>query len=229
MASDGIESKNAWEQSPAGNGQRTRRRNRRQSHRGCRRHQVVRRLQGLRLHRPRQRHAGRAAARDLPAPRRLPDRLRRRAGRLRGAATPQGLAGVPRPVDGRVDRDPPGADAAAAHPCHGDADQRARARAGQMVQPAARVRLPDPRRGHARHLRAHGDAAPLRPRRAAARADRAGALRAGAEGPDGGRSASRWRPARVSPRTDRSACLPIFPLPLGTGPRKGEAHARLGV
>ena len=35
-----------------------------------------------------------------------------------------------------VDRDPSGADAAAAHPCHGDADQRARAGAGQMVQPA---------------------------------------------------------------------------------------------
>jgi cold shock CspA family protein len=28
-------------------------------------------------------------------------------------------------VDGRLDRDPSGADAGAAHPCHGDADERA--------------------------------------------------------------------------------------------------------
>ena len=38
------------------------------------------------------------------------------------------------------------------------ADQRAGAGAGQVVQPAARLRLPDHGRGHARHLRAHGDA-----------------------------------------------------------------------
>ena len=43
------------------------------------------------------------------------------------------------------------------------ADQRARAGAGEVVQPAARVRLPHARRGHARHLRPHGDAAPVRP------------------------------------------------------------------
>ena len=45
------------------------------SGRDFRRHQVVRRCEGLRVHRARQRHARRAAARHLPAPRRLPDRL----------------------------------------------------------------------------------------------------------------------------------------------------------
>ena len=45
-----------------------------------------------------------------------------------------------------------------------------RAGAGQMVQSAARIRLPDPRRRHAGHLRAHGDAAPLRHRPSCARA-----------------------------------------------------------
>ena len=44
-------------------------------HRNLRRHQMVRCRQGLRLHRSRQRHGRRAAARDLPAPRRLSDRL----------------------------------------------------------------------------------------------------------------------------------------------------------
>src|ERR1041385_2433887 len=37
-----------------------------------------------------------------------------------------------------------GADAAAAHPRYRHPNQRAGARAGQMVQPAARFRLPDP-------------------------------------------------------------------------------------
>ena len=37
-------------------------------------------------------------------------------------------AGVPRPLHGRIDRDASGADAAAAHPCHRDAHERARAR-----------------------------------------------------------------------------------------------------
>ena len=37
---------------------------------------------------------------------------------LRGAAAPEGLAGIPHSVDGRVDGDAPGADAAAAHPRH---------------------------------------------------------------------------------------------------------------
>jgi Cold shock proteins len=40
------------------------------------------------------------------------------------------------------------------------------------------------------HLRPHGDAAPLRPRRAPARPDRAGAVRARPEGADGGRGAA---------------------------------------
>ena len=43
--------------------------------------------------------------------------LRRRAHRLRGAGAAEGHAGVPHPVDGRVDGGPSGADAAA-HPCH---------------------------------------------------------------------------------------------------------------
>ncbi len=63
--------------------------------------------------------------------------------------------------DGQVDPQSIGPDAAAAHPCDGHRDQRARARPGQVVQPPARLRLPDLRRGNARHLRSHGDAAPL--------------------------------------------------------------------
>ena len=43
---------------------------------------------------------------------------------VRSAAAPEGPAGLPHPLDGRVDGDPSGADAAAAHPCHGDADER---------------------------------------------------------------------------------------------------------
>ena len=58
----------------------------------------------------------------------------------------------------------------------------------------ARLRLPDARRGDAGHLRAHGDAAPLRHDRTAPRPVRPGALRAGPEGLDGGRSAPRRRP-----------------------------------
>ena len=46
-------------------------------------------------------------------------------------------------------------------PMSRDADQRARARHGQVVQPLARLRLSHPRRRHAGHLRPHGDAAPL--------------------------------------------------------------------
>ncbi len=38
----------------------------------------------------------------------------------------------------------PGADAAAAHPCQCDADQRPGAGAGEMVQPLARLRILDP-------------------------------------------------------------------------------------
>ena len=65
-------------------------------------------------------------------------------------------------IDGRAS----GRNAGAAHACRGDARKRARARAGQMVQPHQGLRLPDPRRGHGRHLRPHGDAAPLRHHRA---------------------------------------------------------------
>ena len=63
---------------------------------------------------------------------------------------PKGYAVLPHPVDGRVDGDPSLDAAAGAHPRLGDADQRARAGDGEVVQPAARLRLPDPRRGHAR-------------------------------------------------------------------------------
>ena len=67
-------------------------------------------------------------------------------------------------------RDPSGADAAAANPCYCDADERPRTGTGQMVQSASRLRLSDARGGHARHFRAHGNAAPLRHDRIAARA-----------------------------------------------------------
>src|SRR5258708_38401860 len=65
-----------------------------------------------------------------------------------------------------------------------------------MVQSAARVRFPDPRRGYARHFRAYGDVAPVRPGRIAAGPVCAGALWTWAEGIDGGRGAPRRRPAR---------------------------------
>ena len=64
-------------------------------------------------------------------------------------------------------------------------------RGRQVVQPAARLRLPDPRRGHAGHLRPHGDAAPLRHRRAEAGREGVRALRRRLQGPDGGRGAPR--------------------------------------
>ena len=83
------------------------------------------------------------------------------------------------------------------------ADQRTRARAGQMVQPPARFRLRDLRRGHAGHLRAHGNAAPVRHDRAAAGPICAGPLWAGLQGHDGRRNPS-GRPARPRrPRTER--------------------------
>src|SRR5215204_1508217 len=154
---------------------------------------MVRRLEGLRLHRAGQRHAGRAAAHHLPAPRRLPGRPRRRAHRRRGDAAPARPAGVSHRLSRRVERDPPLRAADAAHPCRGRADERARAGDRQMVQPSARLRLPHPRRGHAGHLRPHGDAAPLRHRRAQARRTRAGALRRRRQGPDGRRGAARRR------------------------------------
>src|SRR5262249_20718454 len=97
----------------------------------------------------------------------------------------------------------------------GDSDQRARARAGEVVQPSARLRVPHPRRRHAGHFRAHGDAAPLRLDRAAAGPVRAGALRPGTEGIDGRRGATRRRAAR-----------PRLPLTIsisdGRPPRRGR-------
>src|SRR5262245_42792850 len=66
-----------------------------------------------------------------------------------------------------------------------------------MVQSAARLRLPDPRRWNARHLRAYGNLAPLRPDRIAAGPVCPGALWTRAEGIDGGRGAPRGRPART--------------------------------
>src|SRR3981081_3383148 len=56
-------------------------------------------------------------------------------------AARQGLPGVPNPVDGRIDRDPSGANATAADPCQRHPDQRPGTGAGQVVQPAARIRL----------------------------------------------------------------------------------------
>src|SRR6201986_1666018 len=108
-------------------------------------------------------------------------------------AARQGLPGFPHRLDGRINRDPSGADAAAAHPCHGDPDLRPRAGAGQMVQPLARLRLPDLRRGYAGYLRAHGDAAPLRHDRAAPGTICAGPLWAGFQGHDGGGNPPRNR------------------------------------
>src|ERR1700730_11148803 len=101
------------------------------------------------------------------------------------------------PVDGRVDRDPSGADAAAADPRHRHAEQRARAGSGQMVQPVARLRVLDPWRWYAGHLRAHGDFAPVRYHRAAARTVRHGTLWTGPEGHDGRRGPPRGRIART--------------------------------
>src|ERR1019366_10272105 len=78
-----------------------------------------------------------------------------------------------------------GANAAAADPCQRDADQRPGAGAGQMVQPLARIRLPDLRRGDPGYLRAHGNIAPVRDDRAAPRPVRAGPVRTRLEGDDG--------------------------------------------
>ena len=77
-----------------------------------------------------------------------------------------------------LDGHPSGADAATAHPCERDPDQRARAGASEVVQSTARLRLSDPRRRHARHLCSHGDPAPIRHHRIAAGAVPAGSVRA---------------------------------------------------
>src|SRR5260370_5481201 len=103
-------------------------------------------------------------------------------------AAREGLPGVPDPVDGRIDRDPSGANAAAADPCQRHADQRSGAGAGQVVQPLARIRLPDLRGGYAGYFRADGSTAPIRDDRAGPRPVRAGAVRARLEGDDGCRN-----------------------------------------
>ncbi len=91
-------------------------------------------------------------------------------------AGPKGLQAFRVLVDGRIDGDPSGADAAAANPCYCSADKRSRTGTGQMVQSAARVRLPDAGGGDAGHFRPYGNVAPLRPGRAAARPVRPGTL-----------------------------------------------------
>src|SRR4030088_414685 len=100
-------------------------------------------------------------------------------------AARQGLPGVPNLVDGRIDRDPSGANATAADPCQRHPDQRPGAGAGQVVQPAARIRLPDLRGGDAGYFRAHGNPAPVRDDRAAPRPVRAGPVRPGFKGEEG--------------------------------------------
>src|SRR4051794_13081538 len=130
----------------------------------------------------------------MPASRRLSDRLRGLARRLRGVAAAERSAGFSYPLDGRVDRSPTGRNAACPHACAGDADKRLGARGGEVVQPAARLWLPDAGGGHGRYLRAHGDAAALWTDRASAGPDRAGAFRSRTQRDDGRGSPTR-RPA----------------------------------
>src|SRR5712691_356896 len=108
-----------------------------------------------------------------------------------------GLSALPHPLDGRINRDPSGADAAAADPCQRYPDQRSGTGAGQMVQPLTRIRLPDLRGGYAGYLRAHGNLAPLRDDRAAPRPVRAGAVRTRLQGNDGRRNSAGERLARI--------------------------------
>src|ERR1700761_2292039 len=101
------------------------------------------------------------------------------------------LPGLPDSLDGRTDGNPSGADAAAANACQRHSDQRSRAGTGQVVQSAARLRFPEPRRGDTGYLRAHGDLAPFRNDRAASWSICDGPVRARLEGHDGGRDLSR--------------------------------------
>ena len=136
--------------------------------RNLRRHQMVRRLKRLRLHRARtmvgpmccctSRCCGATAFRPP---------MKARGWWSNAFSARRAVSGLPHRLDGRIDRHPSCPDVAAADPCQRHSDQRARAGPGQMVQPAARLRLPDLRGGHPRHLRAHGNAAPLRHDRAA--------------------------------------------------------------
>src|SRR3984893_17929578 len=112
-------------------------------------------------------------------------------------AARQGLSGVSDPLDGRIDGDPSGTNAAGTDPCQRHADQRVGAGAGQMVQSAARIRLPDLRRGGSRYLRAYGTLAPLWNDRAAPRSICAGAVRTRVQGNDGCRNPAGNRLART--------------------------------
>nr|CAD5273513.1 hypothetical protein BOSE7B_40035 [Bosea sp. 7B] len=122
-----------------------------------------------------------------PETRRLPCHRRGRAHRARGGCQGAWSPGHAGAFDRHLRGAPSGRDADAAHQCDGDADERAGAHGGEVVQPPARLRFRLGRRGRARHLRPYGDAAPLRHRRADSGADRAGALWAWTEGADGGR------------------------------------------
>src|SRR6516162_9411543 len=172
----------------------------------------------------------------MPAPRRLPDRLRGRPRRLRGFGAAERPAGLPRPLHGRIDRDPSGPDAAAADPCYGDPDKRSRTGTGQMVQSVAWLRLPDAGGGDAGHFRAYGNAAPVRHDRTAARPVRAGPLRTGAEGHDGRRSPSRRRTARshlslITPiarwAAARSIAVALFVTACALAPARAADQATL--
>src|ERR1700732_3087993 len=66
-----------------------------------------------------------------------------------------------------------------------------------MVQPPARIRLPDLWRGHAGHICTHGDVAPLRDDRVAPRPVRAGPVWARLQGHDGRRNPAGSRLART--------------------------------
>src|SRR6516162_11275757 len=65
-----------------------------------------------------------------------------------------------------------------------------------MVQPPARIRLPDLRGGDAGYLCPYGDAAPVRDDRTQARSVCPGAVRAGLQRHDGGRNSPGNRLAR---------------------------------
>src|SRR6516164_6403811 len=112
-------------------------------------------------------------------------------------AAGEGLSGIPDRLDGRIHGDPPGPDVAAPDPCNGHSDQRSGASTGKMVQPPARLRLPDLRGRHPRHLRAYGNVASLRDDRTASRPVRVGTLRTRLQGHDGGRNPARDRLTRA--------------------------------
>ncbi len=85
---------------------------------------------------------------DVPAPRRLSDRLRGRARGLRGVAPAERLAGLPHPRHGRFDGRSIRRNCRSGPMSRGPGE-RLGAGHGQVVQPPARLRLPDPRRRRA--------------------------------------------------------------------------------